>query len=227
MGDTTPAGRPGTRRWLAGAAVVVTVMAVMAVIAVLPDDHAGVTLPEPDGVSAQWIGERPVFVVRDADGSVRVLDAISPHSPEGFVKVLAWCDSSQWFEDLWHGSAFDRTGAYLGGPAPTGMAAYVSSVGDGTIQVGSLRSPPERSAGTKVPAAGPRCDERTALYGLGHPADPAVLDDVTVHDTPGSVTDLWIPTPNRILGTVPTHFCSDATADTPEGLCSVSPSGTT
>lgn len=152
-----------------------------------------------------------------------MLDAISPHSPKGFVKVLAWCGSAQQFEDLWHGSSFDRHGAYLGGPAPTGMATYVSTVTDGAVQVGSMQPAPGRPPGTVEPAREPRCDERTALYLPGHAANPDVLEDVTVHDTPGSVTDLWIPTPNRILGTVPTHRCSGATADAPEDVCSDTP----
>lgn len=211
-------GRP---YWLVGVALA-AVLAV--VVAVLSQGNQTLTTPVRGDVSAQWLEGHPVFVV-SVDGTIRVLDAVSPHSPEGFTKVLAWCVSSQLFEDLWHGSRFDRTGAYVGGPSPTGMAAYeVTSDAHGEIRVGPEGPAPARAAseGVETVAGGAPCDERSALYGPGHPAEEAVLEDLTVHASVDSGS-LWIPTPERVLGKVPTHRCSAATADAPAGVCSDTP----
>lgn len=213
----------GRRYWLVGVGLV-AVAAV--VIAVFSQDKQTLTVPGRGEVSAQWLEGHPVFVVAASDGTIRVLDAVSPHSPEGFTKVLAWCASSELFEDLWHGSKFDRTGAYLGGPSPTGMAAYeVASVAHGEVRVGPKRPAPARAASerSETVLSGPPCEERTALYGPGHPGEEAVLEDLTVHAPVDGGSGLWIPTPERVLGKMPTHHCSAATADAPAGVCSDTP----
>lgn len=223
MGDgTVRRGWHGPRFWLVGVALVA---GAAVVIAVLSQDRQTLAAPAAGEVSAQWLEGHPVFVVADSDGTIRVLDAVSPHSPEGFVKVLAWCASAQMFEDLWHGSKFDRTGAYLQGPSPTGLAAYeVESVSRGGVDVGQKGPAPARaSEGVETVVGGDTCDDRTALYGLGHTGEEAVLDDLTVHAPVDGVNNLWIPTPERILGKVPTHPCREVPADTPPGTCSDMP----
>jgi hypothetical protein len=163
----------------------------------------GTSLPLParGGVFAAFVEGQPVFVVHDVDGAVRVLDAVSPHRPGGFTKVLAWCETSGRFEDLWHGSQFDRIGTWVAGPAPTGMASYEVVAGAATVSVGSRGQPPERGRdGDQPPPSGPGCGERTALYLPEHAADPTVLDDLVNHGGPGTRSGLWFPTPERIRG---------------------------
>lgn len=211
-----------SRSWL----VAIAALALMlTIVTVMFQDDRTVSVPATEGVSAEWLDGRPVFVVRDADGTVRVLDGISPDSPEGFVKVLAWCESSRLFEDLWHGSRFDRTGQYLGGPSPTGMATYeIEAATSVAVTVGELGPAPDRSAGVihGQPSLGAPCDERTALYLPGHPADPSVVADITVHEPNGDI-DLWIPVPDRVLGRIPTHRCVGIPVDIPDGVCSERP----
>jgi nitrite reductase/ring-hydroxylating ferredoxin subunit len=172
-------------------------------------DDRSLPVPGPGEVAAGWVEQHPVFVVHDLDGSVRVLDGVSPHDP--VPKVLAFCETSQWFEDLWHGSRFDRDGRWLAGPAPTGMAQYeVVARERGRVRVGSRQPPPPRwsaAGGTTSTPSGRTCDDRTALYLPGHPADPGVLDSLVLHD-PGTAAvdaELWFPTPARILGQDPAH----------------------
>lgn len=197
------------------------------VTALLPRDTSPLAAPEPGGVSAQWLGDDPVFVVRDDDGAVRVLDAVSPSSPLDFRKVLAWCESSRSFEDLWDGSKFDHTGTYLGGPAPTGMAQFeVTSKADAQVRVGARGPAPKRPAPTdseESPPRGPACDERTALYLPDHPADPAVLADLVLHRQHDAPADLWIPTSERVLGQIPTHPCWEEVVESWPHVCASAP----
>ena len=194
-------------RRVASAGVGVLLVAVAAVLLVDgPSDGDGtVPLPPPDEVVAAAVDDHPVFVVHDEDGTVRVLDAVSPHS--SFPKVLAWCRSSGRFEDLWHGSRFDRQGRWISGPAPTDMATYeLADLRAGQIVVGERRPPRDRpKAARPHDATGPSCDDRTALYGPANPGiDAAVLDDLVIHDDTDRFPDeLWFPTPERILGEVP------------------------
>lgn len=165
----------------------------------------------PTGTTrSAFVDGHPVFVVRDDDGEVRVLDAVSPHSWEDFTKVLAWCETANGFEDLWHGSRFDREGRYLGGPAPTGMAPYDLERRDGELVIGDRLAAPARSAAPDTGdgftrGTGPWCDERTALYLPGHPPDDTVIADLVVHEPAVSADDLWYPTEERVLGNVRTH----------------------
>lgn len=156
---------------------------------------------------AAFVEEHPVFVVHDDNGDVRVLDAVSPHRSDDFTKVLAWCETSGGFEDLWHGSRFDRNGDWFGGPAPTGMAEYATSRQGDILIVGELQDPPTRmgSDGDAVLPTGPECGQRTALYLPDHPSDDTVLADLTVHEPTVMTDDLWYPTEQRVLGNVRTR----------------------
>lgn len=198
----------GARRGVAvGALVAVVGLALavtLAVTSAVDDVSGGLTLPEPGEVSAGWIDGHPVFVTHDHDGAVRVLDAVSPAGR--IRKVLVWCRSSGRFEDLWNGAEFRADGTWVSGPAPTGMAAYTDvHVSGDRVRAGAPGPPRRRDAVPReVGAVGPGCDERTALYLPNHPADPAVLDDLTIHDTAGGdVAGLLYATPARILGEAP------------------------
>lgn len=157
-------------------------------------------LPPPGHVSAEGIGDVPVFVVHDEAGDVHVLDARSPHDP--FPEVLAWCETSQTFEDLWHQALFSPAGWWIGGPAPSGMTPYaIVAIRTDDVLVGEPLEPRARDGRpTDLPQPGPLCDIRTSLYGVDHQADPTVVDDLVVHDPTGFPEELWFPTPERVLG---------------------------
>lgn len=185
------------------------VLAVVAAVLVLNlgDDGTTLAVPPVGEVQADAIGDVPVFVVHAPDGQVHVLDARSSH--DVFPKVLAWCRPAMLFEDLWHGSAFDPAGRWLGGPAPTDMAAYeVIGTSAGIVRVGARKPATGRTTtapGLQEPAAF-RCDARTALYGQDHHAVPGVMDDLVVHDDLGRFPDeLWFPTPARVRGQAPAY----------------------
>lgn len=166
-------------------------------------------LPAPDSVRADFVDGRPVFVVRDDDAAVRVLDALDPHRvPDfDFQPILAWCESSRRFEDLWFGSSFDPSGDYIGGgPAPTGMAPYeVVEVTEDSVVVGARGEPPPRPPSNDYVAAGPACDQRTSTYAVAQvEVDPSILDDLVVHEVPNDApSEWWFPTPERVLGQEP------------------------
>jgi hypothetical protein len=89
------------------------------------------------------------------------------------------------------------------------MAEYevVARNGD-QVRVGSRRASPSRTGaagGATAGSSGRACDDRTALYLPGHPADPGVLDSLVLHDPGAGPVDasLWFPTPARILGQEP------------------------
>jgi hypothetical protein len=188
--------------WLA---IGMVALGVVLLVLLLPTGDGPRTLPvpEPGEVAAGFVEDQPVFVVHDPDGTVRVLDAVSPHT--SFPKVLAWCKTAGAFEDLWHGSIFLPDGSWLGGPAPTGMAAYaIVSRDGGRVTVGARQAAPPRSQRPdEFAEPGPRCDGRTALYGPDHESDATVLDDLVVHLDPPADTARWYPTPARVLGEAP------------------------
>lgn len=115
----------------------------------------------------------PVFVV--IDGDVLVLDAVSPHQPNGLRKALVWCPGSERFVDPWHGSKFTRDGTWLTGPAPTGMARYDarrSPDGD-TVELGARLMAPPRPSDTATgehDPAGRACETDRS----GHVEGPVV-----------------------------------------------------
>jgi cytochrome b6-f complex iron-sulfur subunit len=52
--------------------------------------------------------------------------------------LVAWCDTSRWFEGPCHGSRFNRWGEWTGGPAPRGLDRYRSRVDPDGRLVASL-----------------------------------------------------------------------------------------
>ncbi|MDP9342764.1 MAG: hypothetical protein M3Q23_11875 [Actinomycetota bacterium] len=78
--------------------------------------------PAPGEAVAGFLDDgTPLLAVAHADGSVTVVEAVSPHVALGVKKILGWCASSRTFDDPFHGSRFDEYGRYLAGPAPTGL----------------------------------------------------------------------------------------------------------
>jgi nitrite reductase/ring-hydroxylating ferredoxin subunit len=160
---------------------------------VLPgDDDRTLALPPPGEVAAAFVEGEPVFVVHDVGGDVRVLDAVDPHVSE--PKVLAYCRDAEAFEDLRHGSRFTRRGAWVGGPAPTGMAAYeIVERDDERVVIAERGDPPSRSdAESDGEVVGPNCVDR--LVGVNGEPDPGAVDDLVMHDGPVSEDDVrWYP----------------------------------
>lgn len=185
-------GRLGAIALLVAAALVVGLQSLPSppdrpVIGELEQTVEGATvlpLPAPGEVAPDHANGRPVFVVHEESGDVRVLDAISPHdSNPAAMKVLAYCSTSQWFDDPWHGSKFGRNGAWAGGPAPHGLAEHeVIEVTDDTVVVGGLRSAPPRGALHPDEPAGPDCGDTATQVRI---ADLVVHDDVDPDRIPG------------------------------------------
>jgi nitrite reductase/ring-hydroxylating ferredoxin subunit len=183
-------------RLVARAVVLLLLVGLVVAVArsVLPgDDDRTLALPPPGEVAAAFVEGEPVFVVHDDDGDVRVLDAVDPHVP-GDPKVLAHCADSGTFEDLRHGSRFTRRGEWMGGPAPTGMAAYeIVERDDERVVIAERGDPPSRSdAQFDGDVIGPNCLDR--LVGVDGEPEPGAVDDLVMHDGPVSEDDVrWYP----------------------------------
>lgn len=88
-------------------------------------------VPEPGSALPAYLEDgRPVFVSHPEPGEVVVLDAVDPRAPRGWQQMVAWCETSGWFEELRHGSRFNGWGEWTGGPAPTGLAVHPSELAD-------------------------------------------------------------------------------------------------
>lgn len=124
------------------------------------------------GVSAEVLEDgTPVWVVRHADATVSVLDAVSSHRPWGAGNLVAWCPSSGWFEDPASGSSFDEWGRVRSGPAPAGLATFVvrDEQQDLVIVAGPPMLQPRRdAAGSRPPPLGPDCFAEGASGRLHH-----------------------------------------------------------
>lgn len=78
-------------------------------------------LPEPgEARAAQLTDNTPVFVSRDADGEVSVLDATSPANP---TSLVAWCEADAVLVDG-DGVLYDVHGRPVGGTAQEGLRRY-------------------------------------------------------------------------------------------------------
>jgi len=125
--------------------------------------------PEGESTSAVWTAPlaghaeagflddgTPLLAVAHADGTVTVVEAVSPHVARGVKKILGWCSSSRTFDDPFHGSRFDEYGRYLAGPAPTGLIRLSTTTLAGT--------PTRIRLGTPLPAL-PRDEPAVAPHG--------------------------------------------------------------
>lgn len=162
-----------------------------------PDRAAELAVPASGTVQPAWLPDgSPVFVVNGQDGVVRVLSAVSPHVTS-FAKAVVWCPSSGWFEELQHGSKFASNGAWVGGPAPTGLASHdLTRVGD-RVRVGPARPGPARGALPTHEPTGPHCgedvpDRRTVAHAVeAAPPLGRVLGRATDGWEPASATIAW------------------------------------
>ena len=136
---------------------------------------------DDDAVPAILDDGRPVFVVRDPDGAVNVLDAAG-RAPTGAPGgLVGWCPESRLFIDPLDGSTFTADGRLLSGPAATGMVAFAARpapdatgkviVGSDTVARGRADSGADDGAG--------RCGDPLIVHEprAGETFDPSVAAD--------------------------------------------------
>lgn len=116
-------GRSDQTQWSdAGAAV--DFAAITAPVKVL------VTVEQRDG----WrkiLSTKPVYVVKAADGSPRVLSSVCPH----LGCTVSWNESKGQFVSPCHNGVFAADGSFVSGPPPRGMDELESTVEDGRLKV--------------------------------------------------------------------------------------------
>lgn len=159
----------------------------VAVDGVLPVPPVGEAIPAylDDGT--------PVFVSHPAEGEVYVVGAVSRHMNH---KLISWCSSSGWFEDLYHGARYNAWGDYAGGPAALALSDYASALaGDGaSVRVTGRVDParPRTDQRAEQPQRGPNCVEPPDGEGDVQPTVHAVPTDVPAIDGTAVPTDQWV-----------------------------------
>jgi hypothetical protein len=143
-------------------------------------------VPPPGELRPDVLGDgTPVFVVHQRSGRIDVFLAVSTHTPFGLRQLLGWCPASLAFEDLAHGSSWDRGGRKLSGPAPVDLHRFEVVATDGDrLEVGDLREATGRSTGQPelpdghgTPCLGGSDRETLVLPEVGEPTTlAAVLD---------------------------------------------------
>jgi hypothetical protein len=111
-----------------------------------PRGASVLAVPEPGTADPAHLEDgTPVFVSHLDDGEIIVVDATSPDNKS----LLAFCERGGGLEDPRHGSSFTADGTWIGGPSPTGLAAYpYEHVGDDQIRVTgpAAQAPPRPEA---------------------------------------------------------------------------------
>jgi hypothetical protein len=172
----------------------------------LPDPVADadgrLPVPEVGAVLPAYLDDlTPVFVVRPEPGTVLVLDAVDPHDPWGLDKLVTYCSPSDWFEDLYHGSRFNGSGDWMGGPAPSGLATFGHEypADDGGLLVSGMRLAGTAREAPRAPGddqpTGPSCGD-TSEIGVG-----AEFPPILVHRPPRQVPTVDPAAPERSLHT--------------------------
>lgn len=77
------------------------------------------------------MSEKPVYVVKDANGQLAVLSAVCTH----LGCTVPWIEDQNKFLCPCHKGAFDPTGKVIGGPAPRHMDSLPMKVEDGTLKI--------------------------------------------------------------------------------------------
>lgn len=159
-----------------------TVSEPVAVDGVLPVPSVG------EAIAAYLEDGTPVFVSHPEEGDVRVVGALNPHVHAWDGKLVAYCPSSGWFEDLRHGSRFNAWGDWMGGPAPSALPDHEADVSvDGqTVRVTgeSVHTRPRDDTRAEQPQRGPNCVDPGPAAGATPPATPVA------HEVPSVVPPL-------------------------------------
>ncbi len=77
------------------------------------------------------ISEKPVYVVKKADGKLTVMTSVCPH----LGCSVKWVDGDNHFKCPCHNGIFTPTGTLVSGPPPRNMDELESRIVDGHIQV--------------------------------------------------------------------------------------------
>lgn len=89
-----------------------------------------VTVEQRDG----WrkiLSSKPVYVVKAADGRLRVLSPVCPH----LGCTVTWSESRGQFLSPCHNGVFAADGTFLSGPPPRGMDELDSTIEDAQLKV--------------------------------------------------------------------------------------------
>ena len=114
-----------------------------------PGDDGLLPLPDVGRAAAGYLDDgTPVFVSRPETGEIAVVGATDHHLGD---RLVAFCDSSGWFEEPYHGSRYNGWGEWTGGPAPSGLTPYPFEVVEepgrtGVRVTGGDGTPPDRGA---------------------------------------------------------------------------------
>lgn len=77
------------------------------------------------------VSQKPVYVVKGADGQIVVLSAVCTH----LGCTVPWMEDQNRFICPCHKGTFDPTGKVVGGPAPRNMDALPTKVEDGIVKI--------------------------------------------------------------------------------------------
>jgi Rieske Fe-S protein len=78
--------------------------------------------------------ERPVIVLRAADGTLRAFSAICTH----LQCVVAWSADRKQIECPCHGGVYSSEGENIAGPPPRRLAEFAVTVSEGSVVVSSV-----------------------------------------------------------------------------------------
>ena len=123
---------------------------------------AKVKTVSPDAVPANTVlevSEARAYLTK-VDDEIVALSEICTH----LSCKVPFCDSSGQFECPCHGSAFNRAGDHLRGPAPRGMDRFAVEVVDGVVVIDTTsveNGPPPGTETVNEPPLGPACTEES------------------------------------------------------------------
>jgi hypothetical protein len=150
-----------------------------------PAEEPG-TLPVPEvgSVAPGYLEDgTPVFVSHPEDGTLLVFDATSPHQGN---KLVAYCGTSELFEDLYHGSRFTGWGDWIAGPSPTGLRVVPHELladgqrlrVTGPAGAGTERTQPRGpdDIGPQGPSCEPGYNDLSSAVRHRPPVEPRALD---------------------------------------------------
>ena len=79
----------------------------------------------------ELVSDKPVYVVKDAHGQIKVLSTVCPH----LGCEVPWNTERQQFFCTCHGSVFAADGTRISGPTPRGLDSLPATVENGRLMV--------------------------------------------------------------------------------------------